>query len=168
MNRFDSDYAYSDYTRYMKKCGSWMACAAKGEKGVFNFDYWIDRKAIYQYAFKGSVKICEPFSDKYKIVGGRGKLIDVKEFYRKTVVFEFLEDTEVWGFNKIDDREDWNGRLLEDGNVKVEKESALVCLDGNPVVNGITLNRYDYDDLTIDKLYDINLNDGVLALFTRR
>ena len=113
MNRFDSDYAYSNYTRYMKKCGSWMACAAKGEKGVFNFDYWIDRKAI-------------------------------------------------------DDREDWNGRLLEDGNIKVEKESALVCLDGNPVVNGITLNRYDYDDLTIDKLYDININDGVLALFTRR
>ena len=57
---------------------------------------------------------------------------------------------------------------LENGNITVEKESSLVCLDGNPVVNGITLKRYDYDDLTIDKIYNINLNDGVLALFTRQ
>ena len=144
-----------------------MACGAKGEKGAINFDYAHERKTIYQYATKGLVKISKLFSSESKIFGS-GTLIDVKKFYNHNVVYEFLEDTEVWGFNKIDDREDWNGRLLEDGSIKVEKESALVCLDGNPVVNGITLNRYDYDDLTIDKLYDINLNDGVLALFTRR
>ena len=42
-----------------------------------------------------------------------------------------------------------------------------MCLDGSPVVNGKTLARYDYDELSTSKTYDIDLKtDGVLTLFT--
>jgi hypothetical protein len=40
-------------------------------------------------------------------------------------------------------------------------------LDGSPVVNNITLSRYDYDELTEGKIYNIIPDSGVLALFTK-
>ena len=73
----------------------------------------------------------------------------------------------MWGFNKMSDDDDWNGELLGDGKIKINSESVLVCLDGEPVVNNIKLRRYDFDELLIGKEYDIMLNSGVLALFTK-
>ncbi len=157
-----------NYKRYLCKCDdTWMACAAKGEKGCLGAEYGAQRRQIFQYAFKGSVKICEPFSDKYKIVGGRGKLIDVKEFYRKTVVFEFLEDTEVWGFNVLDDNTNWDGKIVTESKLTITGKSALVCLGGTPTVNDKELFKYDYIDIANGD-YTIDLKtDGVLLLFTK-
>ena len=73
----------------------------------------------------------------------------------------------MWGFNTLIDGEDWDGRLLNQNYLKVEQQSVLVCLDGNPIVNEIKLCKYDYDELTIGKDYNIMLNNGVLALFTK-
>ena len=128
-----------------------MACGAKGDKGSVNFDYAYDRKTIYQYATKGLVKISKLFSSESKIFGS-GTLIDVKKFYNHNVVYEFLEDTDVWGFNQT---------------FKSSGTSILVCLDGSPIVNNITLSRYDYDELTAGKIYNIIPDNGVLALFTK-
>tara|TARA_B100000424_G_C22582430_1_gene327315 strand:+ start:49 stop:273 length:225 start_codon:yes stop_codon:yes gene_type:complete len=73
----------------------------------------------------------------------------------------------MWGFNKMSDYDDWDGKLVDDDKIKVDSESVLVCLDGNPIVNNIELKKYDFDELSIGKEYDIMLNNGVLALFTR-
>ena len=63
--------------------------------------------------------------------------------------------------------EDWNGRLLKDEELKVENESVIICLDGNPFVNNKRLVQFDYADLSTDKTYDVELNEGVVALFTK-
>ena len=41
----------------------------------------------------------------------------------------------------------------------------LVCLDGNPIVNKNTLQRFDFDELQENKIYNIDIRNGVLALF---
>ena len=74
----------------------------------------------------------------------------------------------MWGFNKMSEGDDWSGKLLGDWKIKIKSESVLVCLDGSPSVNNITLTRYDFDELSIGKEYDIMLNSGVLALFTKK
>ena len=153
-----------NFVRYHKKCESWMACGAKGDKGAINFDYAHERKTIYQYATKGLVKISKLFSSESKIFGS-GILIDVKEFYNHNVVYEFLEDTDVWGFNPTNE-DDWDGKIVNQ-TFKSSGTSILVCLDGNPIVNNITLSRYDYDELTAGKIYNIIPDNGVLALFTK-
>ena len=170
--------------RYIKKCGdSWIACTAQGRKGELGLDQssGSGRKTIYQYVFYGSLRIVEPFSDSSKTLElTKGKLFDVKELLGKTTVYEFLEDTHIFGFapgtttnedgNRGEDSTiDWNGKLIEkNGEIAVAKKSILVCLDGSPIVNGKKLARYDYDELSTTKTYAIDLEtDGVLALFTQ-
>ena len=45
-------------------------------------------------------------------------------------------------------------------------QNVSLSIKGRPIVNDISLRRFDYADLSSDKTYDIKLNDGVLALFT--
>ena len=105
------------------------------------------------------------FSSESKIFGS-GILIDVKEFYNHNVVYEFLEDTDVWGFNPTNE-DDWDGKIVNQ-TFKSSGTSILVCLDGSPIVNNIRLSKYDYDELTHGKTYNIISNSGVLALFTKK
>ena len=70
------------------------------------------------------------------------------------------------GFNTLNDNDDWDGKLINE-TFTSKGQSVLVCLDGSPVVNNITLSRYDYDELTEGKIYNIIPDSGVLALFTK-
>ena len=70
------------------------------------------------------------------------------------------------GFNALHRKEKWDGRLVTEPTVLVQKESHLICFDGNPIVNGKQLERFDYADLSPDRTYEINLNDGALGVFT--
>ena len=170
--------------RYIKKCGdSWIACTAQGRKGELGLDQssGSGRKTVYQYLFYGSVKYAEPFSDSCIIQDSKdGQLFDFKKYVGKNLVYEFLEDTHIFGFapgtttdedgkRGEDSAIDWSGKLIEkNGEIAVAKKSILVCLDGSPIVNGKTLARYDYDELSTSKTYNIELNtNGVLALFTQ-
>ena len=45
-------------------------------------------------------------------------------------------------------------------------KSWLVCFDGYPVVNGQDLKRWDYAKLD-NKEYEVNINDGVIGVFTK-
>ena len=169
--------------RYITKCGeTWMACSAQARKGELGLDQKSGkgRLTTYQYLFYGSVKYAEPFSDSYIIQDSKdGQLLDFKKYLGKNLVFEFLEDTHVFGFTpgvitgedgqrKENSINDWDGKIItKNGVVKIEKQSILVCLGGSPVVNGKTLTRYDYDEST-SKTYTIDLKtDGVLVLFTQ-
>ena len=155
--------------RYVKTFGSWMTSSAQPTKGELNVDYAKQRRTLFEYVFYGSYKIGQPFSDSYKTITKESKLVNVKEFAGKDTIIQSLEDTHVFGFSPASDSDsDWTGRLIEENSaVQVTKKSVLICLDGSPVVNGKTLSRYDYDELSKDKTYTIDLKtDGVLALFT--
>ena len=156
-----------NFTTYMKRCGqSWMACANKADKGYLGLEYGSDRKTIFQYIFYGSAKICKTFSNETRIIENKGEIIDVKEFYRENVIFNFLEDSYIWGFNKLYESDDWDARLVKEKQIIGTHKSVLVCLDGNPVVNKNTLQRFDFDELQVEKIYNIDIRNGVLALFT--
>ena len=45
--------------------------------------------------------------------------------------------------------------------------SWLICFEGNPVVNGKILHKLDYAKLE-QKLYNIELNDGLIGVFTKK
>ena len=156
-----------NFSRYMKKCNSWMACAYKADKGTFGVELAKERKELYHYVFYGSAKIGLPFTSDYRIIEAKeGELINVKELHNKNIIFDFQEDTSMWGFNSLNE-EDWDGKIVNDTFV-ASGTSVLVCLDGSPMVNNIMLSRYDYDELTDGKTYTIIPNNGVLALFTKK
>tara|TARA_B100001248_G_scaffold260098_1_gene247495 strand:+ start:378 stop:851 length:474 start_codon:yes stop_codon:yes gene_type:complete len=155
-----------NYTRSIKKCDSWVACAYMADKETIGFEHHPDRKVLYQYVYYGSAKIGTPFSSKYRLINQKGHLVDVKEFYMRDIIYDFVEDTSMWGFNTLNDDDDWDGRLINE-TFTAEGQSVLVCLDGSPIVNNITLSRYDYDELTSGKIYNIIPDNGVLALFTK-
>ena len=154
------------YIRYFKKFDNWMGCAYKAQAGAFGFEYGEDRRVLYQYIFYGSVKYAKSFSSESITISEKGKLVDVKEFLDTTTIFSFQEDTFVFGFNTIDGG-DWDGELVSHDEIKSDKESVLICLEGNPIVNNTKIRRFDYDELTIGKKYNIDLNGGVLALFKK-
>ena len=154
--------------KYVKTVGSWMVSSIQPNKGELGIEYAVQRRTLYEYVYYGSFKISEIFSDSYKTITKDGKLVDVKEFSGKNIVTEALENTHTFTFSPAsDNNNDWTGRLVTENSLKVAKKSLLLCLDGSPVVNDKTLSRYDYDELSTDKTYTIDLKtDGVLALFT--
>ena len=139
---------------YFKKLDNFSVCALKANKGVLEVEPDSESCAIYQYVFNGSAKIGRPFESEF--------------FEVKTGDFFSMKDyLYMLGFNIQNKDEDWNGRLLKDEELKVSNESVIICLDGNPFVNNKRLVQFDYADLSTDKTYDVELNEGVVALFTK-
>lgn len=155
-----------NFNRSIKKCESWVACAYSADKGTIGFEHQLERKVLYQYVYYGSAKIGKPFMSGYRLIDQKGELVDVKEFYMRDIIYDFVEDTSMWGFNTLKDTDDWNGELVNK-TFTAKGISVLVCIDGNPVVNNIKLSRNDYDELTEGKTYNIIPNTGILALFTK-
>ena len=69
------------------------------------------------------------------------------------------------GFNTLDRNVDWDGKLVKSNFIGNDK-SWLVCFDGQPTVNGLELNRWDYAKLE-NKEYEVNINDGVIGVFKK-
>ena len=162
----NEESASMSFTTYMNKCGrSWMACANKLDKGYLGLEYGSIRKTIFQYIFYGSAKICKVFSDETRIIENKGEIIDVKEYYKQDVIFNFLEDSYIWGFNQLNESDNWDAKLVKEKQIVGTCNSVLVCLDGSPIVNENTLQRFDFDELQENKIYNIDIRDGVLALF---
>tara|TARA_Y200000002_G_scaffold381228_1_gene394681 strand:+ start:1803 stop:2276 length:474 start_codon:yes stop_codon:yes gene_type:complete len=155
-----------NFNRSIKKCESWVACSYSADKGTIGFEHQLERKVLYQYVYYGSAKIGKPFMSGYRLIDQKGELVDVKEFYMRDIIYDFVEDTSMWGFNTLKDTDDWNGELV-DKTFTAKGISVLVCIDGNPIVNNIKLSRNDYDELTEGKTYNILPDTGVLALFTK-
>ena len=45
-------------------------------------------------------------------------------------------------------------------------KSWLINFDGNPNINGKIMKRMDYAKLE-DKIYNVNINDAIVGLFTK-
>ena len=156
------------FKRYLCGCDTWMACAYEAEKGCLGVEYGSERRQNFHYIFKGSAKVGKLFDGNPKTIDdSKGKLIDCKDLYGVDTVFEFLEDTSMWGFNVIDGDPNWDGKIVTESKITITGKSTFVCLEGTPTVNGKELVKYDYinpdnGDYTIDLK-----TDGVLLLFTK-
>ena len=161
--------------RYFRNCNEFGICVNIGKKGYVLAEEPTERKTIFQYGIYGIGKFARIFAPNYIIFEG-GNFYDVREYEKDNVVFEAQEDFFLIGFNKLDNC-DWEGRLIDedklelksiyDQEIPVNHRCFIVCFDGNPLVNGKKLKRYDYAEVTYPKEYNIDLNGGVLGFFKK-
>ena len=152
-------------TRFFKKCEEFSICSEIAESGDYFFDGYPDNTTIFHICTKGSVRLAKPFDGEVDLLSNR-ELFDCRKYLYEQRIYQALEDLYIIGFNPLKPEQDWDGELIKNsfmGNVK----SYLICFDGKPVVNGKKMEKWDYASL-VNKIYEVELNDGILALFTKR
>ena len=150
--------------RFFKKCEEFTICSEIGDAGDWFLDGYPDNYTIYHILLKGSGKLGAPYESEY-LEDGPYVLVNTKEYLYKQRIYYGSEDFYIVGFNPLKPEHDWDGRLVTE-SFTGDDMSWLICFDGNPVVNGKKLSRWDYAKLET-KEYDIQLNGGCLGLFTR-
>jgi len=154
--------------KYYKKCGDFIICGYEAEKGSIGHEYGGYRTTLYQIIVKGSGKIAKLFDSNVKDLSvSSGRLVDLKDLLEKDVVFQFTEDTEVFGFNTLDVKQDWNAELITDTFTASSDDSWIVCFDGKSTINDKDFEKYDYSKVTKGTEYKITLNNSILVLFTK-
>ena len=152
--------------RLIKKCEEFYICAEYGDKDAIGVEY-TGRLTMYQYIISGSTSFNLVDGDKLiqEIYTRENELVDVKIYLNERLLVVAEENLFMVGFNSLDRNVDWDGKLVKD-NFTGNDKSWLVCFDGYPVVNGQELKRWDYAKLD-NKEYDVNINDGVIGVFTK-
>ncbi len=154
--------------KYYKKCGDFIICGYEAKKGSIGHEYGGYRTTLYQIIVKGSGKIAKLFDSNVKNLSvSSGRLVDLKDLLEKDVVFQFTEDTEVFGFNTLDVKQDWNAELITDTFTVSSDDSWIVCFDGKSTINDKDFEKYDYSKVTKGTEYKITLNNSILVLFTK-
>ena len=154
--------------KYYKKCGDFIICGYEADKGSIGNEYGGYRTTLYQIVVKGSGKIAKLFDSNVKDLSvSSGRLVDLKDLLGKDVVFQFTEDTEVFGFNTLDVKQDWNAQLITDTFTASSDDSWIVCFDGKSTINDKDFEKYDYGKVTKGTEYKVTLNNGILVLFTK-
>lgn len=154
--------------KYYKKCGDFIICGYEAEKGSIGHEYGGYRTTLYQIIVKGSGKIAKLFDSNVKNLSvSGGRLVDLKDLLGKDVVFQFTEDTEVFGFNTLDVKQDWNAELITDTFTASSDDSWLICFEGKSSVNDKDFEKYDYSKVTKGTEYKVTLNNSILVLFTK-
>ena len=151
--------------RFFKKCEEFSICSEIADSGDYFVDGYPDNTTIYHICTKGSVRLARPFNGEVDLLSN-GELFDCRKYLYEQRIYQALEDLYIIGFNPLKPEQDWDGELIKNsfmGNVK----SYLICFDGKPVVNGKKMEKWDYASL-VNKIYEVELNDGILALFTKR
>ncbi len=152
--------------RLIKKCEEFYICAEYGDKDAIGVEY-TGRLTMYQYIISGSTSFNLVDGDKLiqEIYTRENELVDVKKYLNERLLVVAEENLFMVGFNSLDRNVDWDGKLVKDNFIGNDK-SWLVCFDGYPVVNGQELKRWDYAKLD-NKEYEVNINDGVIGVFTK-
>lgn len=151
--------------RFFKKCEEFSICSEIADSGDYFVDGYPDNTTIYHICTKGSVRLAKPFNGEVDLLSN-GELFDCRKYLYEQRIYQALEDLYIIGFNPLKPEQDWDGELIKNsfmGNVK----SYLICFDGKPVVNGKKMEKWDYASL-VNKIYEVELNDGILAIFTKR
>ena len=122
---------------------------------------------MYQYIVSGSATFNLIEGDRLiqETYTRDNELVDVKKYLNDRLLVVAEEDLFMVGFNTLDRNVDWNGKLVKSNFIGNDK-SWLVCFDGQPIVNGQELNRWDYAKLE-NKEYEVNINDGVIGVFKK-
>ena len=152
---------------YIKKCEEFSICSQVGDSaGLVFVEPAVDRMTMYQIAVKGSGRLSNIFNSEFEVGDANGiNFSSMKHYIGQTTIFESYEPFLIYGFNTLDLKVDWDGKLVNEsfeGNTR----SYLICFDGRPIINGTELRRMDYAKLE-NKWYDIDIKDGVVGVFTR-
>jgi len=150
---------------FFKKLDKFSVCAMKADTGWIGVEQEPDSYGVYMYVVHGRARIGVPFEKEYFEVKSKD-FFSMQHLLQNPVMMETYDDFYMIGFNAINKKEVWDGKLVTEPTLHVSKESHLICFDGNPIVNGKQLERFDYDDLSSDRTYEINLNGGALGVFT--
>ena len=151
--------------RFFKKCEEFSICSEIADSGDYFVDGYPDNTTMFHICTKGSVRLAKPFDGEIDILPNK-ELVDTRKYLYEQRIYQALEDLYIIGFNPLKPEQDWDGELIKNsftGNIK----SYLICFDGKPVVNGKEMKRWDYASL-VNKTYEVEINDGILALFTKK
>ena len=153
------------YKQYIKKCEEFSVCAIECEKGWIGIEPMQKNYGLYHYCVYGTGKFAVPFQNYTKI--NPRDFFDMRDYLNNHVMLEASEDFYWIGFNTLDKNQDWDGKLVKNSILTVQKESWMICFDGHPIVNDKKISTFDYAQIYPNKNYEINLNGGVLAVFTK-
>ena len=155
------------YKRYVKKCEEFSICGEVGEANLILAEHSMERRTLYQIVISGSGKVGRPFESEFKVLDSLdNNFVNLKEYLQDHTIFHSNEPFHIYGFNTLTKDVDWDGRLVRQSFNCDLPNSYLICFDGSPVVNGKVLQRLDYAKLE-QKLYDVDINDGIIGVFTR-
>ena len=89
----------------------------------------------------------------------------MKDYIGHHTIFESYEPFLIYGFNTLDVKDDWDGKLISE-SFEGNDRSYLICFDGRPIINGIQMQRMDYAKLE-NKCYNVDIKDGMVGVFTK-
>ena len=127
-----------------------------------------NRHSYYSFICRGTGILHILKDGKFKTVGSQGikNLFDVSDVINCNVVGETYESTKCISFNVWDKSQKWNGKMLETGKIKSDKEySCIISFEGSCFVNGKEIIEMDYADLKQSKEYDIVVPEGSSTAF---
>ena len=153
--------------RFYRKCDEFSICVNIGKKDYVLAEHPSNTNTIFYYGIMGSGKLGKIFSEDF-ITIKETDFVDVRDTIYDYRTFQSLEDFHLIGFNTLDKKQNWEGRLVKpDENIirELYKPSFLICFNGKPIINNKTIKIYEYSSLDLSKEYKINLNGGVLGLF---
>lgn len=156
-----------EYIKFFKKCEDFSICSEIGVSNHIGVEYAIQRRTLYQIVIYGSGKVARPFESKFKVLDSLdNNFVNLKEYLHDDTIFHSTEPFHIYGFNTLSKDIDWDGKLVTESFVG-DDMSWLICFEGNPIVNGKILHKLDYAKLE-QKLYNIELNDGLIGVFTKK
>tara|TARA_B100001250_G_scaffold160372_1_gene137786 strand:+ start:401 stop:862 length:462 start_codon:yes stop_codon:yes gene_type:complete len=150
--------------RYFKKCEEFSICGAFGEKDDILSESAKDNVTQFQIIVKGSGKVARPFESNFIELKNR-EITDLRTLIGSDRIYKSFEDFEMYGFNCIGKYKPWSARKIIN-SFQGDDNSWLICFDGRPIINGITLEKMNYVKLT-NKKYDVDINDAFVGVFTK-
>ena len=114
----------------------------------------------------GNLHVLEQGQFKKYSSDGVKKLVDISHCINNNVVAETFENSKGISFCSWNKDEKWNGKILETGKIKSEKEySCIISFEGSCFVNGREIGEMEYADLKKSKEYDIVVPEGSSTAF---
>ena len=150
--------------RYFKKCEEFSICGALGKKDEILSESAKENFAQFQILLKGSGKVARPFESNFIELKNR-EITDVRTLIGSDRIYKPFEDFEIYGFNCNGEYKPWSARKIIN-SFHGDDNSWLICFDGRPIINGITLEKMNYAKLT-NKKYDVDINDSIVGVFTK-
>lgn len=155
---------------YLKKCEEFAICSEIGDDDGEGRSIGIEnakgRYTLFQIIVRGSGRMAKVYDSNY-VIGSADKnnFVDMKQYLGHHTIFESFEPFHMYGFNTLDLQQDWEGRLV-DGSFNGDDKSWLVVFKGEPIINSKSLREMDYAKLE-NKIYDVQLNDAIVGVFTK-
>ena len=150
--------------RYFKKCEEFSICGALGKKDEILSETAKENITQFQIVIKGSGKVARPFESNFIELKSR-EISDVSTLVGSDRIYKPFEDFEIYGFNSIGEYKSWSARKIIN-SFQGDDNSWLICFDGRPIINGITLEKMNYTKLT-NKKYNVDINDAIVGVFTK-